>query len=102
MNDVTPVKLPFNLEAKTIAMMIPGETLYTVPWAMVVDKDRTCWVRGDYTVDPTAFGTVNAEIHRNSKGFALCLTKPFEYTVRTISEAERRDWDLYPVIGLKG
>ena len=102
MNNVTPAKLPFNLEAKTIAMMIPGETLYPVPWAMVVDEDRTCWVRGDFTIDCTPGGTCNAEIHRNNDGFTLRLTEPFEYAVGTISEMERRDWDLHPVTNLKG
>ena len=96
------VTLPFELEAKTIAMMIPGETLYIVPWAMIVDReDRSCWLRGDYTVSDNPGGTVSAEVHRNGQGFDLRLHDAFRFSLQSISANRREEWNLQPVNSLK-
>ena len=99
---MTSVKLPFHLEAPTVAMMMPGETLYTTPWAMVVDnKDRTCWLRGGYAVFDSQRGTVTMEIHRNGHGFDVKLNDGYRFTLQPISATRREEWDLRPVNKLK-
>ena len=99
---MNPVKLPLNLEAKTIAMMIPGETLYTVPWAMVVDRERFCWLRGDYSIDDSPHGTANMEIHRNAQGFNITLHDDFRYSLQCLSTTTHDEWELQPVTALSG
>ena len=96
-----PVTLPNDLETKTIAMMFPGETLYTVPWAMLVDIDRRCWLRGDYRVSDQRANTSTMEIHRNSRGFDVRLHVDFTFQLQPLTEWEHETWNLQPVTNLE-
>lgn len=75
------VKLPHEQLEKTIDNMFPGETLWTVPWAMIVDEERNCYLRADYPVHNSPCGTVQMLVHRNTKGFEVEAPKGFRYHI---------------------
>lgn len=62
-------KLPQDKEENTIGKMKVGETGYTVPWAMWVDKERNCWLNEDYTIHKGRGGTVQLKIERLKEGY---------------------------------
>ncbi len=60
--------LPDHMEEDTIERMELGDTGYTVPWAMYVERDRSMWINGKYTVSQGPGGTVHMLIKRMSDG----------------------------------
>jgi hypothetical protein len=64
-------RLPETLEGSTLAGMLPGETAYTMPWAMWCDSDRLCWLHPDYPARSTPGGTVQMRLRRAEDGFEV-------------------------------
>ncbi len=64
MND----KLSKSRVAKLIRDMRPGETGYTVPWAMEVDLDFHGWLRTYFTVSSRPVGTLSMLVRRSNDG----------------------------------
>lgn len=60
--------LPENMEQPTIGMMSPGDTGYTVPWAMWVDDNRQMWLNPQYPVSAIPAGTSHMRIRRVING----------------------------------
>jgi hypothetical protein len=54
--------LPETYEENLIEGMLPGDTGYTVPWAMWADKNRKLWINRKYTIHDTPGGTVALKI----------------------------------------
>lgn len=95
------ITLPEELERITIADMQVGETGYTVPWAMMVDRNRGCWIRGDYLFERRPFGTLCMKITRGQEGFAVEIPRGERYTVSDSDmRQEIRDWGALPVIAI--
>jgi hypothetical protein len=73
-SDMLPVHvpqavLPDNLiDMSIISMMKPGDDGYAVPWALVVDKQKRCWLSSNHTVDKTGGGTLNMGVRREQDG----------------------------------
>lgn len=61
-------KLPEDLEEATIATMLPGDTAYTVHWAMWADGDRNCWLNPEFTIRSEPGGTMCMRVHRQRDG----------------------------------
>lgn len=95
------VNLPHDKEEKTIATMFPGETGYTVPWALVVDKDRACWIRGDFHIGTEQGGTSQMKVHRNTKGYCVEVPEDYMYLCEDVSELHHTDWQLNPIVEAK-
>ena len=87
-------KLPQEFIEKTISTMFPGETLYTVPWALVVDEDGEIWLRGEFAVSEEPGGTVQMQVHREPGGYKVMLDPSYKYHVGLPV-----DWVRTPVIG---
>lgn len=64
-------KLPETYEETTIEHMLPGDTGYTVPWAMWADSERNLWIRGDYSVFVQPGGTGQLHITRTKDGIIV-------------------------------
>lgn len=62
-------KLPNDKEGKTIEQMQVGETGYTLPWGMWVDKDKNCWLNEQYPLEKSPKGTVALKIEKLSEGY---------------------------------
>lgn len=61
-----------------IANMQPGESAYTVPWAMQRDEDGGLQLRGDYPAEAEAAGTASLYLERNEEGFVVDLDRSGE------------------------
>lgn len=61
-------KLPESLEEKTIEKMLPGDTAFTLSWAMWADGERNLWINGKYPITDAVFGTSKMRIKRTKTG----------------------------------
>jgi hypothetical protein len=60
--------LPENLEEATVESMAIGETAWTTPWGMWVDRQRRCWLNPEYTIRDEPAGTVQMRVERHQAG----------------------------------
>jgi hypothetical protein len=65
----TQAILPEHLEEYTVESMMTGESAFTVPWAMWVDRDRRCWLHPGYRVSSQPGGTVRMLVERRDDGY---------------------------------
>lgn len=96
------VKVSPHRIAKTINDMIPGESAWTVPWAICVDADRTAWLYPGLTVDSFGpFGTVQVKITKtkDGKGFTAELHDDPDWK---FSISDRPCAHTYPVVEMSG
>jgi len=70
------------LEEKTIYRMLPGDTGYTLPWAVWADADRELWINGDYSYDDEALGTSHLRIRRTESGVEVDFSTVGDYQYR--------------------
>ena len=63
--------LPETFEQETIIGMLPGDTGYTVLWAMWADENRVLWINGDYSIHKSPGGTVHMKIKRTIDGVVV-------------------------------
>lgn len=89
--------LPCEKQEKTIDSMFPGETGFTVPWAVMVDLDRLMWIRGDYPIDENKGGTAQMKVHRNREGFEIEVPLNERYELVRLGSSEHIDYALQPV-----
>lgn len=72
--------LPDNAAVEThLRDMQVGDTGFTVPWAMSVDRDRKCWLRASYPIDPQPGGTVQMRVTRTQDGYHAWLVDDYAY-----------------------
>jgi hypothetical protein len=57
-------RLPEHMDEPTLAGLLPGESCWTVPWAMWVDGDRCCWLHPGYLRHAHSGGTVQMRVQR--------------------------------------
>ncbi len=96
--------MPPEYMERTIRDMTPGESGWTVPWAITVDIDRTMWVNGAYSIERESVGTARTRIERTSNGVAVWRDGLGKYTPSDVwpymgSDPRR---DRIPVVELKG
>lgn len=83
--------LPESLERPNIYRMQPGDTGWTLYWAMQATSNRQLWIRGDYPVfdqpDPDGIGGVERfmRIERTSTGINV-----YQDTIPT-----KAQWDAH-------
>lgn len=75
-----PAILPEQFEYMTINKMVVGDSGYTVPWAMWVDKSRNCWLHPDYTLSAKPGGTVEMRVEKRKNGFHVWLAPGENYS----------------------
>lgn len=68
------VRLPDELEKKTLETLLPGETVYTLPWAMFADKDGELWLNGNYPYSQEPYGTMSMRVSRVRGGYHVDLS----------------------------
>lgn len=49
--------------------MRTGDSGWTVPWAMWVDRKRNCWLHPEYTLHPEPGGTVQMLVELREDGY---------------------------------
>ena len=67
--NITKMILPKSKEEKLIKDLKVGESCYTVPWAMWVNKDNVCFLREDFKASSSKGGTVELKIERVEDGY---------------------------------
>lgn len=72
--------LPESLESFTIAKMLPGDTAYTLPWAMWADENRALWINGNYPIRERPGGTVQLFIKRTETGVTVDMSTIGDHT----------------------
>ena len=87
------VKLPAEYLERTIADMKPGETAWTVPWSMDVDRDGLCWISAATAPRATGGGTVTMKITRTEVGVECEFPATERYRMRGSRPA-----DALPVV----
>ena len=65
-----------------------GDIRYIVPWGMVVDNNRNCWLIPSYSVDTRPGGTVEMKIERREDGFHAWMPLDAKWNVREDSSCE--------------
>jgi hypothetical protein len=73
-----------------------GKSGFTVPWAMVVTPNRSCFLRAGYTFHPAPFGTAAMHVTRHADGYEVKLDRSFRYTPQPAGDTA----DLIPVLRL--
>lgn len=82
--------LPDGMEEYTISSMSVGEAMYTVPWAMWVDRQRRCWLRPDFSIDKNPQGTASMRVRREQDGFHVDRTgyaRDYEWRIQDFPSA---------------
>ena len=64
-------QLPDELVEVTIADLIEGEVVYTVPWALFADGDGNLWINGNFSFDHEPHGTLHMMIEKRGKFIAV-------------------------------
>jgi hypothetical protein len=65
--------LPEELEQISISALQEGEIGFTLPWAVFVQEDGICWIRGDYPL--YSHPTDNAVLRIRREGGYIIATK---------------------------
>lgn len=96
-------KLPEHLiESNTIANMQPGDSGWTVPWAMAVDQDADCYLNGDYTLRDRPGGTSEMRVTRTRDGYIVDAPKGYRWQPSNgIPWVGADNDDLVPVIQIR-
>src|SRR5688500_4995453 len=71
---------------QTIAGRQEGESSGTAPWAMVVDSDRRCWLRANYTIHDRPGGTVAMKVERREDGFHVWVPDDWSWSIASRAE----------------
>ena len=61
-------QLPSAQQEATIEDMQPGDSGWTVPWAMYADASSNLWLNGSYTLKTRPGGTVQMSVWRDDEG----------------------------------
>ena len=91
-------QLPEHMVQVTIKDMIVGEEAFAVSWAMQVDQDGQCWIRGDYDFTSQPFGTSEMRIKKTRDGFEVTVPHDKHYTPRYLSPEDHELMTLMPVV----
>lgn len=59
-------RLPASKQEEVIADMQPGDSGWTMPWAMYADNDNALWLNGSYTIHAQPGGTVEMRVWRDA------------------------------------
>jgi hypothetical protein len=73
-----------------------GESGFTVPWAMRVDRDRKCWLRAGCLVEAASGGTVRMHVRREEDGYHAWFVEDFRYTLDDLQSSV----EFVPVVEL--
>jgi hypothetical protein len=71
---MTQAILDESLEEITLDDLVDGQEVYTVPWAMYVEKDRTVWLNGSYSFCLEPRGTNRLKVIRQNSQYACDIT----------------------------
>jgi len=72
-NAIQQALLPPDLSELTLADLEVGDSAWTVPWAMWVDRDRKCWLHPDSAAHERGGGTAQMLVARTEKGYGIGL-----------------------------
>lgn len=72
--------LPENLETITVSSLMEGETVYVVPWSIVVDERGALWIRGGDSFTREPCGTSHVQIRRSAETFIVGRDTIGDYT----------------------
>lgn len=88
--------LPEELEQITISALQDGENGYTLPWAVFIEEEGLCWIRGDY---PLFFSPIEeAKLRIRREGNVIFAIKStvgdYKYDIRGKPHDEWRPMPL--------
>ncbi len=84
----TPATLPEYLLEKNKSMRVPknrietmkiGETCYTLPWAMEVNRERQCFLDSHYPTTPQPYKTSTLKVTRTAEGYVVDVPDDWAY-----------------------
>ncbi len=91
-------QLPEHMIRVSIQDMLIGEEAYTVPWAIQVDQNGQCWIRGDYSFSRRPFGTNQMRIRRTASGFEVEIPAGEKFDTNYISPQTKSRMGLLSVV----
>jgi hypothetical protein len=68
-------RMPEAMCEKTIADLRIGEGTWALPWAMLVDNDRCCWLQPEFAQNSRPGGTTEMRIERTKEGFVVDISR---------------------------
>lgn len=80
--------LPERRRTPRIDDLAPGQSGWTVPWAMSADQHGRLWLRGDYILSDCRSGTFQMNVTRDRDGAWMVAVPP--------GETYQRGHDLHP------
>ena len=90
----TQAQLSDSLITPELKDLMPLTTVYTVPWAMVVDTHKKCWLVSTYSYKHTPGGTVQLQVTKDLFGKISCkLLKHFTWEITNVRNTD----NLIPV-----
>lgn len=82
-----------------IAELTLGGTVWTVPWAMTVFEDSTCWLNRGYSFHRERFGTSRMKVERTERGYVVTVPHNYRYQPKDgIPWFGADESDLIPVL----
>lgn len=75
------MKMPeeFRCSTATIGTILSGESGWTVPWALIIDNDWNCYLRGGFELDSSGpHGTVTMFVSRDGDTYNARVVAPDE------------------------
>lgn len=85
--------IPATYFQKQIRDLQIGERAWTVPWAMVVDRNGGAKLNGNYSAHSQPEGTVQLAIERVAAGFCVWLPPDYQWI-----PTKHSDWATLPVV----
>lgn len=73
--------LPDALESRSLSSMSIGETGWTVPWAMWVDRQRRCWLNPGFLAESDPGGTVEMKVELRDDGYHVWPPRGTRYSI---------------------
>lgn len=84
-------RYPEEFAPYTLAEMEVGDVAYTVPWAMVIDSDRYCWLQSSFASHAQPGGTMQMRVERREDGFHVQCSR---LTPREVETQQRSHADV--------
>ena len=79
-------KLPADKKKKTIGDMEVGESGYSVPWAIKINKNMVAWLDADYTIRNQKSGAADTKITKEAEGYAVEVPTSERFTPQVLAE----------------
>jgi hypothetical protein len=83
---------------RTLADLEIGESVYTIPWALIIDDANRCYLDGTCSFKSVAHAAYEQHVERVEEGYLVTLVPKYAYIRTPVLPHTITETDLIPVL----